>query len=77
MKSLTFSCLICALNLYFAQKFLRKAKFVRGCYNRKKLLQTPKAAQKLPSTNGKGLRSAPTLYSEAVKKGVFPNYRET
>ena len=31
MKYLTFSCLICALNLYFAQKLLRKAKFVRGC----------------------------------------------
>ena len=27
MKSLTCSCLICALNLYFAQKLLRKAKF--------------------------------------------------
>ena len=31
MKSLTFSCLICALNLYFAQKLVREAKFVRGC----------------------------------------------
>ena len=55
MKSLTFLCLICALNLYFAQKLLRKAKFVRGCYNRKKLHQTPKVAQKLPSRIGKGL----------------------
>ena len=55
MKSLTFSCLICALNLYFAQKLLRKAKFARGCQNCKKLLQTPKVAQKLPSTIGTGL----------------------
>ena len=31
MKPLTFSCLICALNLYFAQKLLRRAKFARGC----------------------------------------------
>ena len=31
MKSLTFSCLICALNLYFAQKLVRRAKFARGC----------------------------------------------
>ena len=27
MKSLIFSCLICALSLYFAQKLLRKATF--------------------------------------------------
>ena len=38
MKSLTFLCLICALNLYFAQKLLRKAQFVQGCFkNRKKV----------------------------------------
>ena len=55
MKSLTFSFLICAPNLYFAQKLLRKAKFARGCQNCKKLLQTPKVAQKLPSTIGTGL----------------------
>ena len=30
MISLTFSCLISAVNLYFAQKLLRKAKFARG-----------------------------------------------
>ena len=54
-KSLTFSFLICAPNLYFAQKLLRKAKFARGCQNCKKLLQTPKVAQKLPSTIGTGL----------------------
>ena len=55
MKSLTFSFLICASNLYFVQKLLRKAKFARGCQNCKKLLQTPKVAQKLPSTIGTGL----------------------
>ena len=34
MKSLTFSCLICALKLQFAQLkllMIRKAKFARGC----------------------------------------------
>ena len=30
IKSWTFPCLICALNLYFVQKLLRKAKFARG-----------------------------------------------
>ena len=40
MKSLTFSCLTCALNLYFALTLLRKAKFSRGCQNRKKLLKS-------------------------------------
>jgi len=55
VKSLTFSCLICALSLYFGQKLLRKGKFARGCQNRKKLLQTPKVAQKLPSTIGTNL----------------------
>ena len=55
MKSLTFSCLICALNLYFAQKLLRKAKVAQVCLNRKKMRLTPKIAQKLPSTIGTGL----------------------
>ena len=31
IKSLTSSRLICALNLYFAQKLLREAKIARGC----------------------------------------------
>lgn len=31
MKSLTVSGLICVLNLYFAEKLLRKAKFAGGC----------------------------------------------
>ena len=31
MKSLIFSCLIWALNLYFAQKLLKKAKLALGC----------------------------------------------
>ena len=47
--------LICALNLHFVQKLPRKAKFARGCCNRKKLPQTPKVAQKLPNTIRKGL----------------------
>ena len=55
MKSLTFSSLISALNLHFAQKLLRKAKSARGCWNHKKLPQTPKVAQKLPNTIRKGL----------------------
>ena len=57
MKSLNFSCLISALNIYFVQKLLRKAvKLFRDCYmNRKKLLQTPKVDEKLPSTIATGL----------------------
>ena len=31
MKLLTLSCLICALNVYFALKLLRKAKNAQGC----------------------------------------------
>ena len=50
MKSLTFSCLICSLHQHFAKKFLRKVKVAQGGWNRKKLLQTTKVAQKLPST---------------------------
>ena len=37
MKSLTFSCLICALNLS-----IFSSKIARGCLNGKELLQTPK-----------------------------------
>ena len=55
MKSFIFSCLISALNLYFAQKFRKKVKIARGCKNRKKLLQTPKVVQKLSSTIKTGL----------------------
>ena len=46
MKSLTFSCLICALNLYFAQKLLRTTK------NCSKLLEPQKVAEKLGNTIG-------------------------
>ena len=56
MNSLTFSCLICALNLYFAQKLLRKAKFEVARTAKSSRLQTPKVAQNLPTgTIGKGL----------------------
>ena len=55
MKLLTFSCLICSLNLCFAQKLFRKAKVSRGCENRKTFLKTPNVAQTLPSTIGRGL----------------------
>ena len=46
MKSLTFSCLICALNLYSAQKLFRKTK------NCSRLLEPQKVPQKLASTIG-------------------------
>ena len=55
MKSLTLSRFMCALNLVFAQKLLRKAKIARGCYNLKKLLEKPKVAQTLPHTIRTGL----------------------
>ena len=56
-KSLTLSCLISALNLYFAQKLLRKAKKLL------ELLQKPKCAQKLPSTIGRGLDIASLVFA--------------
>ena len=37
----------------FAQKFLRKSKLAWGCYNYKKVFQTPKVILTLPSTNRK------------------------
>ena len=43
MESLTLSSLVCALNLYFAQKLPRKAKLARGCRNHIKLLQSCRA----------------------------------
>ena len=49
MKSLPLLCFICALNPKLA------IKIARGCKNRKKLLQTPKVAQKSPGTIGEGL----------------------
>ena len=55
IKLFTFSCLICAVNLEFAQKLLRKAKFARGFWNCNSLLQTPKVAQTLSSTIRTGL----------------------
>ena len=44
MKSLTFSCLICALNLYFAQKFPERQNLLEvTTWNRKKLLKSCRA----------------------------------
>ena len=46
IKSLTSSCLICALNLYFAQNCLEKlqllkvARTAKGCSKRQKLLKS-------------------------------------
>ena len=80
MKSLTFSCLICALNregplnLYFAQKLLRKAKFARGCYNRKNLLQTPKVAEhnrERPTTGNPGSVIVPQYGSSKITTFVW------
>ena len=45
MKSLTFSCLICALNLYFAQILLRKTKTCSRLLEPQNLLQTSKVAE--------------------------------
>ena len=50
MKSSTFSCLICALILYFAQEIAQKGKTCS------RLLKPLKVAQKLPSTIGTGLQ---------------------
>ena len=51
MKSLTFSCLICALNLHFAQIEVAHDQKGKIC---SRLLEPQKVAQKLPSTIGKG-----------------------
>ena len=45
MKSLTFSCLIYAINLYFAQMLLRKAKTYTRLLEPQQLLQTSKVAE--------------------------------
>ena len=58
MKSLAFLCLICAPNLYFAQKLLRRTKNCWVTRTAKKFLQQPKVAQKLPST----IRDRPMCY---------------
>ena len=55
MKSLTFSNLIYALNLYCAQSCSERQNLLEVARTAKKLLQTPKVAQKLPSKTGKGL----------------------
>ena len=51
VKSLRFFLLDMSPKPIFGQVFLRKAKLARGCYNCKKVLQTPKVVLKLPSTN--------------------------
>ena len=50
MKTSTFSGLKCALNLYFAQKFLRKAKLLKVARTAKLLLKRSRS-----STVGTGL----------------------
>ena len=73
MKSSTFSYLMCALNLYFAPKLLRKANLLEVARTAKKLLQTPKVAQKLPRTIGKGLydRSRINVKVELLSTSTF------
>lgn len=43
IKLFNLSCLICAVNLQFAHKLLRKAKLARGCYNCTKFLKNCRA----------------------------------
>ena len=58
MQFLTFSCLICALNLNFAQKLLRNASLLEVARTAKSCSKRQNVAQKLPSTIGKGLMFA-------------------
>lgn len=53
---------MCALSLDLAQKLLRIVKIPKGCKNCKKLLQTPKCAQILPSTIGTSLSECSSRY---------------
>ena len=51
MKSLTFSCVICALNLYFAQALLRKAKFCSRLLEPQKVGPNAKSCSKVAEHN--------------------------
>ena len=53
MKSLTFSCLICALNLYFAQKFLRTANLLEVARTAKSCSKPPKLLKSCRAQPGK------------------------
>ena len=71
MQFLTFSCLICALNLNFAQKFLRKASLLKVAGTAKSCSKRQNFAQKLLSTIGKGpmfASSPPRTISENIQK---------
>ena len=53
MKSLTFSCLICALNLYLLNSYSERQNLLEAARAAKRFLQTSKVCQKLPITIGK------------------------
>ena len=76
MKSLTFSYLMCALNLDFVKSCSK-------CQNREKLFQTPKIAWKLPGTMEQAYRplsnfgctyeNQTTIFSQLNAHGIFLN----
>ena len=63
MKSLTFSCLICALNLYFAQKFLRTANYIFSrLIEPQKVAPNPKSCSKVAERNRERPTNRLTLF---------------
>ena len=73
MKSLTFSCLICALNLYFAQKFLRTANLLEVARTAKSCSKPPKLLKSCRALSGKAYQQTNplsvyrTLYRKVLK----------
>ena len=52
MKSLTLSCLMCALNLVFAQKLLRKAKLLEVAITSKSCSKSQKLPKRCRTQSG-------------------------
>ena len=73
MKSLTFSCLICALNLYFAQKFLRTANLLevvrtaKSCPKPKSCSKVAEHNRERPTNRLTPLCVYRTLYRKVLK----------
>ena len=58
MKSLTLSCLICAVNLYLLKSYSERQNLLEVARAAKSFLQTSKVCQNLPITIRKGLVGA-------------------
>ena len=70
MKSLTFSCLICALNLYLLKSYSEGQNLLEVTRAAKSFLQTSKVCQNLSITIGKGLVGARESLKGREKNGA-------